>query len=212
MRYTLILILTFTISNVLIAQSGQWRFLGGVKMSSKWQQQQYGIFAEDVHWQIEDTEPINLATYSLIYSKKIQQKWEWSVGLNYNLKGYKVTGTLHDFTVGSIPLKENEIRQYAGILAGVGYLLFEKKNWRIGTELFINPEIELQGYHDVKKLAVSSVSLINFEKAFNKHFSIVLNPFFETSLMRYNNPSSLFGKNRYNPFGYGLIFGFKYRK
>ena len=212
MRNTLIIINLFFFSNFLMAQSGEWRVLGGVKMSSKWQgSQAYSIIDTDVYWQIESTKPISLGTYSVIYSNKISSKLDWSVGINYNEKGFKEKGLFYDFPSATFPFENNRIRQYIGLLAGVRYNFIQKGTWKLGIETLINPETEMQGYQDVKKTAVSSMNMLNIEKAVNKHFSIVLSPFFETSLMKYNKKGVTNPLN-YTPYGYGLTLGLKYRK
>lgn len=213
MRYTLLFSIVLFLQNSLVAQSGEWRVLGGIKMSSRWQSQAYGISGDDVFWQIESTEPISLGTYSLIYSRKISPKWAWSLGLNYNAKGIKQKGIFYDATV--VPDRyiyaENRINKYIGSLIGVRYTFFDKKGWQFGTEVLMNPEIEMQGYGNMKKFALSSMAVLNIEKILNRHLSVLLNPFFESSLMPYSKKGT-FGYFDYNPFGYGLTLGVKYHK
>ncbi len=210
MRYTFLFTIIFFLQNLLVAQSSEWRVLGGVKMSSRWQKQPYYIPGGDTYIQIDAIAPLQLETYSLIYSRPINAKWAWTVGLNYNAKGIKERGIFHDAT--TIPdhfaFENNNVMEYIGGLVGARYLFFDKKGWRFGAEMLMNPEIEMQGYRNLKKLAVSSLAVFNIEKAINPHFAVVLNPFFETSLMRYTNSSSF----AYNPFGYGLTLGLKYIK
>lgn len=43
MRYTFLFTIIFFLQNLLVAQSSEWRVLGGVKMSSRWQKQPYYI-------------------------------------------------------------------------------------------------------------------------------------------------------------------------
>lgn len=210
MRYTLLFTVILFLQNSLVAQSGEWRVLGGVKMSSRWQKQPYSISDVDAGWHVQATQAINLGTYSLIYSRPIKTKWAWSVGLNYNAKGIKEKGLSFDLTTELIPrsFEYNKIIEYIGSLVGARYTFFDKKGWQFNAEMLLNPEIEMQGYHNMKKLAVSSMAVFNIEKALNSHFLVVLNPFFESSLMRYSKENT-FGYFPYNPFGYGLMCGLK---
>lgn len=194
--------------NSLVAQSGEWRVLGGAKMSSRWQKQPYNISGGDVFWHIKATQPIDLVTYSLIYSHPINAKWAWSVGINYNAKGFKEKGIYFDPTIELIPhnFENNNIMKYIGGLVGARYTFVDKKGWRFGSEILLNPEIEKEGYRNLRKLAVSSLFLFNVEKTITPHLSLVLNPFVETGLMRYSKSNEI----AYTPFGYGLTLGVKY--
>lgn len=210
MRYTLLFTVILFLQNSLVAQSGEWRVLGGAKMSSKWQKQAYGFSGDDAALSVETTEPINLGTYSLIYSRPINLKWAWSVGINYNAKGLKEKGTFFDATIrpNYYNYEGNNVMKYIGSLVGARYTFFDKKGWQFNAEMLLNPEIEIQGYRSMKKLAVSSMAVLNIEKRINNHFSVVLNPFFESSLMPYSKKNTLF-YFPYNPFGYGLMCGLK---
>jgi hypothetical protein len=168
--------------------------------------QPYLIKGEDYFWQIDVTEPIQAATYSLIYSRQINPKWAWSVGIPYNPKGFKLKGTFNDPTESIVRVYENRvIIPYIGVLGGVRYTFFDKNAWKLNVETFINPEIEAVGSQGLRKIGISSMASLNIEKAFSPHFSAILNPFFETALMCYTKSSSF----RYSPLGYGVMFGVK---
>ncbi len=206
---TIINFIFFT--NCLMAQSSGWRVLGGVKISSRWQTQPYAQIHIDSYSQIEETEPIALSTFSVIYSHEINSKWDWSIGMNFNKKGFKEIGTFHDFPPSVTAFKTNRIRDYIGGLMGARYNFYQKNTWKIYSEIFFNPEIEKSSYQDVKKFAVSSIVLLNIEKQIISHLTIALNPFFETSLMNYNKTSN-YNTFQYSPYGYGLTVGFKYSR
>ena len=212
MRNTLTIIIFLFFTNFLLAQSNGWRVLGGVKMSSRWQgSQAYYIRSIDAYWQIDETEPIGLRTFSVIYSHKMSSKWDWSVGMNFNKKGFKEIGTFYDFPPSITAFKTNRIRDYMGALMGTRYNFYTKNTWKMYSEILFNPEFEKSGYIDAKKFAVSSIVLLNIEKQITSHLSIAINPFFETSLMHYNN-SSEYHTFQYSPFGYGLMVGLKYSR
>ena len=212
MRKTLIFITLLLLSNQIKAQSGEWRFLYGEKMSSKWgQKPPYTIPSDDVAFVVNEVQSLYLASSSIIYSRNLSSKFDWSLGIHYNRKGFREIGTLHDFGA-KYDYRNNQIMDFIGILAGFRYNFLKKNTWKLGVEAFVNPEIEVQGYRSLKKFPFSSMGMFYAEKSINHYLAIVVNPFFETSLMRYNKISGIFGSIEYKPYGYGLMIGIKYSK
>ena len=212
MRKTLIFIALIFLNTFTNAQSGEWRFLYGEKISSKWgQKPPYYLSAIDVGFAVDEIQSLNLGSSSIIYSQSLNSKFDWSLGIHYNRKGFREIGTLHDFGA-KYDYRNNQIMDFIGILAGFRYNFLKKNTWKLGVEAFVNPEIEVQGYRSLKKFPFSSMGMFYAEKAINRHLAIVVNPFFETSLMRYNKISGIFGSIEYKPYGYGLMIGIKYSK
>lgn len=211
-RYTCTVFALLFFTNLAVSQSAEWRILGGMKTSSMWLPfQPYKIYAEYTYWQIDKIEPVNLGSFSLLYSRNIKSKWACSLGINYNAKGYKEKGTFYSLYPNSYPYEQNKVSKYMGVLIGIRYRLFEKNTWKMGSELFINPESEIRESYTIKKIAVSAIMMMNIEKTLNKHFSIEFNPFFETSLMNYSKRSiSRQGANMNYFNGLGLMLGLKY--
>ena len=212
MRKTLVFIALLLLSNLINAQSGEWRFLYGEKISSKWgQKPPYSIPSDDIAIGILEIKPLNLGSSSIIYSRKLISKLDWSLGIHYNLKGFREIGVIHDFGA-KYDYRNNKIMHFIGILAGFRYNFLKKDTWKLGVETFINPEIQIISTYSLKKIPISSMSLFYAEKSINRHLAIVVNPFFETSLMHYNKISGIFGSSEYTPYGYGLMIGIKYNK
>ena len=208
MRNTLTIISFLFFSTFLMAQSNEWRVWGGIKTSSLRQgSQPFYITYEDYSRIVNAIQPIQLSTYSLVYSHKISTKWHLSLGLNYNKKGFKAI--FYDSSPSVATSKINVIRDYWGFLIGTRYNIYQKNSWKMNIEILANPEFAKLELQDVKKFAVSSIALLNIEKQISGNFSIVLNPFFETSLMKYK--SYTFDESfQYSPYGYGLMAGIKY--
>ncbi len=212
MRKTLIFIALIFSNNFINAQSGEWRFLYGEKISSKWgQKPPYYLPAIDVSFAVNEVQSLNLGSSSIIYSKSLNSKFDWSLGINYNRKGFEEIGIVNDFG-NQYPFSQKKVFNFIGILAGFRYNFLEKNTWKIGIETLINPEMEVQGYGNLKKITLSSMSLLYVEKAINRHLAIAMNPFFETSLMDYNKTLRGYDPIKYKPYGYGLMIGIKYSK
>ena len=177
MRNTLTIISFLFLTNFLMAQSGEWRVLSGVKISSKWgQKPPYSRFGEDVFIDVEEVKPIVLSTFSAIYSNKLTSTFQWSLGFNYNNKGFREIGVGNLIGGGgSQYYNRKNTMHYLGILGGVRCNFIQKDRWHIGFETLLNPEIQVQNYLDFTKLNLSTINMFYIEKKVNDHFSIVLN-------------------------------------
>ena len=212
MRKTLIFIALLLLSNQIKAQSGEWRFLYGEKISSKWgQKPPYYLPAIDVSFAVNEIQSLNLGSSSIIYSRSLNSKFDWSLGIHFNRKGFKEIGIANDFGF-QYAFSQKRVFNFVGILAGFRYNFIKKNTWKFGIETLINPEMEVQGNGDLKKVTFSSMNMLYAEKAINRHLAIVVNPFFETSLMRYNKTLKGYDPIEYKPYGYGLMIGIKYSK
>ena len=97
MRNTITIIGFLFFANYIVAQSGEWRVLGGIKNATSWQgSQSYTIKDIDVAWDIRSTSSISAHTFSILYSHSFYPKWSWSVGININQKGYIEKGFFKD--------------------------------------------------------------------------------------------------------------------
>ena len=213
MRKTLIFITLLLLSNLIKAQSGEWHFLYGEKISSKWgQKPPYYLPAIDVGFAVNEIQSLNLGSSSIIYSQSLNSIFDWSLGIHYNRKGFKEIGIVNDMG-NEYPFSQKKVFNFVGILAGFRYNFLKKNTWKLGIETLVNPEMEVQGYGDLKKITLSSMNMFYVEKAINRHLAVVMNPFFETSLMDYNN-KTLRGYDPvvYKPYGYGLMIGLRYSK
>ena len=212
MRKTLIFIALIFLNTFTNAQSGEWRFLYGEKISSKWgQKPPYYLSAIDVGFAVDEIQSLNLGSSSIIYSQSLNSKFDWSFGIQYNRKGFKEIGIFND--MGSeYPFSQKRVFNFVGILAGFRYNFLKKNTWKLGIETLINPEMEVQGNGDLKKITFTSMNIFYVEKAINRHLAIIMNPFFEASLMDYNKTLRGYDPIEYKPYGYGLMIGLKYNK
>lgn len=218
MRFLILLFAFLLFTNFFLnAQSGEWRFLLGAKVSSEWNRpQQYSIPGEDYYWQINETQPIILPVFSAIYSHKLTGKFDWSLGINLDKHGFKEIGTFYDLVPVEKRIYENNYtKTYVGALVGLRYRISELKNWKISTEVLLNPELCANDYNDgTKKTALSAMFMINFEKLIFKHTSIVISPVFQTAIMNYKLESTpSFATIPYTksfPFSLGINMGVKF--
>lgn len=207
--FTIIVLLFFT--NFLVAQTSEWRVLGGFKNATSWQgSQSYTINDIDVAWDIYSTSPISAHTFSILYGHSFYPKWSWSVGININQKGYLEKGIFKDaYEPTQRPYYNEKIRPYWGFLIGSQYEFYKKNSWACNIELLINPETEKYGYSDAKKWGLSSLLMLNIEKSISKHFAVSCIPLLETSMINYLKKDSPI---KYSPYSYGLMIGLKYSK
>ena len=205
----------FTISgflffaNFLIAQSGEWRVLSGVKISSKWDSNiPYSPTDADVPYVSYQHKSIICNSVSAIYTSKLSPHVDWNLGFHFNNKGFKQLEK-HWSEMAVSNLEKNKIQYYSGILMGLRYNCFEKNTWKLSAEVFINPEINIRKYDYLKRIGISSIAQLSIEKHITKQIKLTFNPFFETALIAYNKKQVKLYEE-YIPYGYGLMAGIKY--
>ena len=90
---------------------------GVEKISSKWEQKPpYYLPAVDVSLAVNEIQSLNLGSSSIIYSRSLNSKFDWSLGIHYNRKGFKEIGIANDFGF-QYAFSQKRVFDFIGVLS-----------------------------------------------------------------------------------------------
>ena len=96
---------------------------------------------------------------------------------------------------------------YLSFYGGLSYDLYSRSKTRITIVQLLNPEIDLNNTDLYKKVPFATRTNLTFARKVADNFSLLLTPYFQTALTKYNKTKLANSSSNYVPYGFGLNFG-----
>ena len=148
---------------------------------------------------------------NLLYTRQTKNpKLRSILGMGINQKGFGENGMASDGSANYYFYVSKLKKTYLSFYGGVSYDLFSRPKTKITIEQLLNPEIDLANTDLYKKSALATRTNLAFAWKVSESFSLLLTPYFQTALTKYNKTKLKSSSSNYIPYGFGLNFGLSF--
>jgi hypothetical protein len=177
----------------------------GVHRTDAYQKPFYYYFCTEGCYPTQQTSA-DLFDFNVLYTRQTKiPKLNIIIGIGLNQKGLNGYG-MHSNGAVFHPGEYNFKDTYVGFYGGIGYNFLTSNKTKFTLGQLFNPEIPLGGY-DYKTIVLATRTHLTFSYKISGKSSILLTPYFQTALARYNRTKLTYPSSDYIPFSYGLNLG-----
>jgi len=171
---------------------------------------------QKLFYNLDNTEPIyptkqlSAAFFDVNFLYSIQTKnpkLKCIFGVGFNQKGFGENGMASDGSPNYYSYVSKLKNTYLSFYGGLSYDLYSRSKTRITIVQLLNPEIDLNNTDLYKKVPFATRTNLTFARKVADNFSLLLTPYFQTALTKYNKTKLANSSSNYVPYGFGLNFG-----
>jgi len=130
--------------------------------------------------------------------------------MGINQKGFGENGMASDGSPNYYFYVSKLKKTYLSFYGGLSYDLFSRPKTKITIGQLLNPEIDLDNTDLYKKTAFATRTNLTFAWKVSEGFSLLMTPYFQTALTKYNKTKLTSSSSNYVPYGFGLNFGLSF--
>ena len=147
--------------------------------------------------------------FNILYSRPTKNsKLKTVIGIGVNKKGFGENGIeSYDSLTYFYSYVSKLKKSYLSFYGGFSYDLFSFENIKIVIGQLLNPEIDFDNTGFYKKVPLATRTNLTLDWKVGNNFSLLLTPYFQTALTKYNKSKITSRSSNYVPFGFGLNFG-----
>ncbi len=151
----------------------------------------------------------NFLDFNITYfSKKNIGKFKPLLGMGFTPYGFTENGETLNDSQKTINYSLIVKLEYASFYSGLSYTIVDKNRVNIKFCQTLNPMFLINKSLSIfNKMGISSRSNILVEMKFNNGNILSVSPFFQTSILKFNNLKKISGSPNFHPYSYGFNLG-----